>query len=59
MENMRKGANETFCVCIDGIQYSKHVYFTDAIKTAMGVANIFADAHIEVLSDEEAVQAVA
>ncbi len=41
---------KTFLVHVDGIMYSEHNYFTDAMKTAMNVANIFLSSHVEVLS---------
>jgi hypothetical protein len=44
---------ETFFVHVDGIMYSEHNYFSDAMKTAMNVANIFPQSHVEVVSSNE------
>ncbi len=44
---------ETFFVHVDGIMYSEHNYFADAMKTAMNVANIFPSSHVEVVSSHE------
>ncbi len=44
---------ETFFVHVDGIMSSEHNYFSDAMKTAMNVANIFPQSHVEVVSSNE------
>jgi hypothetical protein len=36
---------ETFFVHVDGIMYSEHNYFADAMKTAKNAANIFPSSH--------------
>jgi hypothetical protein len=50
---------ETFFVHLDGIAYSEHNYFSDAMKTAMSVANIFPQSHVEVVSSKDDLEAEA
>jgi len=47
---------ESFFVHVDGSIYSEHNYFSDALKTAMKVANIFRQSHVEVISSKDAAE---
>ncbi len=50
MNNSGITLKETFFVHVDGILYSEHNYFSDALKTALNVGNIFPQSHVEVVS---------
>ena len=50
---------ESFFVHVDGSVYSEHNYFSDALKTAMKVANIFRQSHVEVISSKDAAEVTA
>jgi hypothetical protein len=53
MSNHKYESDVPFCVYVDGIVYSEHPYFTQAVKAAMSVANIFPEADIEVVSKDQ------
>jgi len=52
MSNPDIAPKETFFVHVDGIAYSEHNYFSDAMRTAINVSNIFPNSHVEVASTE-------
>ncbi len=53
MKNSELSLKETFLVQVDGIRYSEHNYFSDALKTAINVGNIFPESHVEVVSSRD------
>jgi len=59
VSNNKQEMDVPFCVQVDGIIYSEHAYFTQAVKTAMNVANIFPEADIEVVSKDSVLQPAA